>query len=137
MHNRPHPWSYRGQRWSGWRFAGIAAGGLLVLSACASAPPNDALTAAEMAIAEAEQERVADYASPELSAARDKLTAARAEVHKENMERARRLAEEARVSAALAAAKAEAAKAVEVNREMEQSIQILKSELQRNQGGKL
>ena len=46
--------------------------GLLLLTGCASTPqpPTQALQAAEMAITTAEQARVADYASPELGAAR-------------------------------------------------------------------
>lgn len=81
--------------------------GLLLLTACASAPPpNQALQAAEQAIATAEQARVADYASPELSEARDKLAASREAIQQKNMVLAQRLADESRADAQLASAKA-------------------------------
>lgn len=115
---------------------GVAVAGLFVLAACASAPapPNEALQAAELAITHAEQARVADYASPELGAAREKLTAARAAVQQKKMILAGRLAEQARVDAELAAALAEAAKARIVNDDMQKGIDTLKQEMQRNTG---
>lgn len=108
-----------------------------LLAGCSSPPkaPNQALQAAELAIASAEQARVADYASPELGEARDKLTAARAAVAKEEMVSAARLAEQARADAELAMAKAEAAKAQAVNDELGKNINTLEQELQRNSGG--
>ncbi len=110
--------------------------GLLLLTACASAPPpNQALQAAEQAIATAEQARVADYASPELSEARDKLAASRAAVQQKNMVLAQRLADESRADAQLASAKAEAAKAKLVNDDMQKSNVTLKQEMQRNTDG--
>jgi hypothetical protein len=106
---------------------------LLLLTACASAPPpNQALQAAEQAIATAEQARVADYASPELSEARDKLAASRAAIQQKNMVLAQRLADESRADAQLASAKAEAAKAQLVNDDMQKSNVTLKQEMQRN-----
>ena len=113
-----------------------AAGCLLALAACASTPkaPNDALQAAELAITGAEQARVADYASPELGEAREKLLAARAAVEQKKMDLARRLAEQSRVDAELATAKAEMAKAKAVNDEMQKSTESLKQEMQRNSG---
>lgn len=109
-----------------------------MLAACASAPqaPTQALQAAELAIANAEQARVADYASPELGEAREKLTAARAAVQEEHMVLAQRLAEQSRVDAELATAKFEAAKANSVNDEMRKSTDALKQEMQRNPGAK-
>jgi ribosome-associated translation inhibitor RaiA len=115
----------------------VLAAGLLALAACASVPPapDDALQAAELSIANAEQARVADYASVELTAAREKLTAARNAVRQEEMTTARRLAEQSRVEADLATAKAEVARAKEVNDEMQKSIDTLKQEMQRGPGG--
>jgi len=130
---------------SGFRLAGVTAllilgvvGETALLSACASTPkaPNEALQAAELAISTAEQARVADYASPELGEAREKLTAARLEVEKKNMTKAARLAEESKVDAELATAKASAAKAKEVNDELQKSNTVLKQELQRSTGAK-
>lgn len=113
-----------------------AVAGLLTLAACASAPqpPNLALQAAEIAIANAEQARVADYASPELSQAREKLTAARAAVQREEMVIAQRLAEQSRVDAELASAKSALVKAGTVNDEMQKGTDTLKQEMQRNPG---
>ena len=110
--------------------------GVLVLAACASVPlpPTEALQAAQSAINNAEKARVADYASPELGMARDKLTAARSAVEKEEMVLAQQLAEQSRVDAELAIAKADVAKAKLVNDEMKKSTESLKQEMQRNPG---
>jgi hypothetical protein len=123
----------------GSRLAGTAVAGLLLLAACASAPqpPTAALQAAELAIANAELTRVADYASPELmNAAREKLTAARSAVQQEQMGLGQRLAEQSRVDAELASAKAEAVKAKTINDEMKKNINTLKQEMQRNAGAR-
>jgi hypothetical protein len=114
----------------------IATLGLLVLGACASAPvaPTESLNAAARAITTAEQARVADYASLELSQAREKLAAARTAVQKEEMELAKRLADEALVDAELATAKAGEIKAKTVNTDMKQSTETLKQEMNRNTG---
>jgi hypothetical protein len=115
--------------------ANIAAG-LLLFTACASTPqpPTAAIEAAEQAIANAEQMRVEDHASPELSEARDKLAAARSAVQQEQMVRALRLAEQSRVDAELAAARAEEFEARTVNEEMLEGIDTLKEEMHRNTG---
>lgn len=109
---------------------------LLLLTACASAPkaPTAAIQAAESAIANAEQARVADYASQELTQAREKLNAARSAVRQEQMVSALRLAEQSRVDAELASARAEQIKAKAVNDEMQKSTDALKQEMQRNSG---
>ena len=118
--------------------AAAALAGFLALTACATAPepPTRALQAAESAIASAEQDRVATYASAELREAREKLTAARAEVRDENMVNARYLAEESLVHAELAAAQAEEIKAKAVNDDMQKSIDTLKQEMQRSSGAR-
>jgi hypothetical protein len=112
------------------------AAGLLLFTACASTPqpPTAALEAAELAIAHAEQMQVKDYASVELSEARDKLAAARTAAQQEQMVRALRLAEQSRVDAELAAARAEEFEARTVNEEMLEGIDTLKEEMQRNTG---
>lgn len=119
------------------RFAAALAG-ILVLSACASAPqaPNRSLQAAEQAIAAAEQARVADYASLELSQAREKLAAARVSVQKEEMAIAERLADEALVEAQLATARAGEAKAKKVNDDMQESTRTLILEMGRDAGNR-
>jgi len=107
------------------------------LAACSSPPPAKELQAAELSITNAEKARVADYASPELGEARNKLAAAKAAVNEGDMDDAKRLAEQARVDAELATAKASAAKAAVVNTEMQDSTETLKAEMDRNQGGTL
>lgn len=110
--------------------------GLLTLSGCASPPPapTQQLQAAEAAISVAEKARVADYASPELGEARDKLAAAQTAAQQEKMVEAQRLAEQSRVDAELATARAEVAKAKAVNDEMMKSTDVIKQEMQRNTG---
>src|SRR5690606_18921256 len=100
----------------------------LALASCGSTldAPDQALQAAELAITRAEQVRVADFATPELNQAREKLTAARSAVEQEDMPFAKRLADESRVSAELALAKTEMRKAQAVNVEMQNSIDTLK-----------
>jgi hypothetical protein len=107
-----------------------------LLSGCSSTPkaPTEALQAAEVSIANAEQARVADYASPELAEAREKLVAARLAVEKKEMVSAERLAVQAKADAELATARAAAAKAKAVNEEMQKSNSVLQQELQRNTG---
>lgn len=107
----------------------------VVLAACASTPPpNSQITAAETAIAHAEQAQVTDYASPELVEARKNLADAKAEVSDKNMTRAARLAQKAQLNAELATAKTAAVKAKEVNVELQKSTNVIQQELQRNEG---
>lgn len=108
------------------------------LSACTSTPlaPTTQLQAAELAIASAEQNQVENYALPELNDARRKLDAARVAVSNEDMVLATHLATESTVDAQLASARAEMLKAKAVNDEMQNSIDTLKIELQRNSGAR-
>jgi hypothetical protein len=117
------------------RLATLSAG-LLLLVSCASVPqsPTAELQAAELAIKDAERARVSEFASAEMSEARDKLRAANSAVQQEKMVVAKRLAEQSRVDAELASAKAKAARAEIVNDEMRKSIDTLKHEMQRNTG---
>ncbi len=116
----------------------LAIGSVLAVAACATTPPEPtvAMKAAEQAIAAADRTRIADAASPELSEAREKLTAAQSAVQAEHMAEAERLALESRVDAELASAKNEAAKAQAVNDEIKQSTAALSQEMQRNTGAK-
>ncbi len=115
-----------------------AATALLALSACASTPqpPIQALQAADSAIANAEQARVADYASTELTSARQKLAAAHAAVRNNQVVEAEYLAVESRMHAELALARAEELKAKAVNDDMQKSIDTLKQEMQRATGAR-
>lgn len=114
----------------------LIATALLGLAACASAPvpPTQALQAAEMAIASAEQARVADFASLELAEARQELAAARTAVQQNRMVQAERLALESRAGAELALARAEAARSKVVNDDMRKSNDTLQQEMERNPG---
>jgi len=108
----------------------------ILLAACASSPqaPTESLNAAQQAISTADQARVADYASIDLSEARAKLAAAHIAVQNKEMIRAEQLADEAFVSAQLASAKAEEIKARDVNQEMKDSTETLRTEMHRNTG---
>lgn len=110
--------------------------GLLTLAACASAPvaPTQSLQAAKDAITTAEQARVADYASLELSQARDKLASALVAVEQEEMVVAKRLADESLLDAQLATARAGELKAKKVNEDMKEGTKVLKQEMDRNTG---
>lgn len=116
--------------------AGAVALALSLVAACTTAVPvpNLALQAAESAIENADQERVSDYALPELREARNKLTAARAAVQKKEMILAKSLADESRVTAELASAKAGQIKAAKINEDMKKGIVTLNQEMQRNTG---
>ena len=131
-----HSFLFRSPGGSARKLIGSSFLGLLILSGCASAPmaPTAELQAAEQAISSAERARVSDYASVELSQARDKLSAARLAVQDKNMAQAQHLAQQARVDAELAIARAELAKAREVNEEMQKGIDTLKMEMQRKTG---
>lgn len=109
---------------------------LTLISGCASTPqpPTAELQAAEQAISNAERASVADYASIELSGARDKLSAARSAVQQEKMVQAQRLAQQAKADAELASAKAEVAKSRVVNEQMQKGTDTLKMEMQRKTG---
>jgi hypothetical protein len=113
--------------------------GALALAACASAPPapNDALQAADIAVGNAQKDRAADYAPLEMKSAQDKLAAARATkqpADDDSVALSRRLAEEARLDAELASAKAQLAKADAVNGELKKNSDTLRQEVQRGSG---
>jgi hypothetical protein len=117
------------------KFNIVALSSMLLLSACATTPaPQAALQAAELAITSAEQARVADYAAPELGEARSKLNAARTAVQEKDMVLAERLAEQSRLGAELAIARAEVAKTKTVNDEMQKSTDVIQQEMQRKTG---
>lgn len=111
---------------------------LLALAGCAASqpPPNAAIAAAGQAIATAEQARAADGASAELGVARDKLAGAKAAVASKDNLTGQHLAEQSKVEAEYAIAKAQLVRATAVNDEMKKSNQALDQELQRNTGAR-
>jgi hypothetical protein len=119
-------------------YIALVAAGLLALAGCASppVPPTEALQAAESAISNAEQARVADYASAELTMARQKLASANTAARNNEMVKAEYLAIEARTHAELALARAEERRAKAVNDDMQKSIDVLKEEMKRATGAR-
>ena len=112
--------------------------GMLLLTACASAPPapTASLQAAQQAIVVAEQADAGRYASGELGEARSELTSANAAVSEQHMVIAERLADESRTEAQLAFARTSYVKAQAVNDEMTRGNGALIQELQRSSGDK-
>jgi len=106
---------------------------LLFIGACASTPPapTTSLAEASQAIARAEQSDARQHAGSELDQAKQKLILAERAVTREDMEAAERLAVESKISAELALAKTESAKATAINREMARSAQALQEEMRR------
>jgi uncharacterized protein DUF4398 len=111
----------------------ILLGVVLLIAACASAPPapDSAMDAAKVAIANAEKADASHYAGAELGEAREKFALADKAVGQESMILAERFAQESRVQAELASARTAAAKATAVNKEMERGADALTEELQR------
>jgi hypothetical protein len=104
-----------------------------LLTACASAPipPTESLNVARDTIARAEQAEARQYAGAELQEARAQLVMAEKAVAEESMIDADQLAKQAIVAARLAMARTEAAKAAEINREMERGADALDVEMGR------
>jgi hypothetical protein len=92
--------------------------------------------AASQAITTAESAEAPRYAAGELAASRSKLLAANTAVTAKDMVTADRLAQESRVEAEFAAAKATSAKARMVNDEMRKSTKAIAEEMNRNAGEK-
>ena len=115
----------------------IAVPALLAFSSAFAAPPPPVtnLQSAQQAIANAERFDAATHAGVELGEARGKLAAAQQAVSDKKMLMAARFADEARVEADLAAAKAGAVKAKAVNEDIKRSTATLVKEMQRKTGG--
>lgn len=109
---------------------------LLVSGSAFARPPVPTanIQAAQLAIANAERVDAATAAGVELGEARGKLAASQRAVEQKEMIVAQRFADEARAAAELAAAKAGAAKAMAVNKDIERSTATLIEEMQRKTG---
>jgi hypothetical protein len=103
----------------------------LLLVGCASEPPKELLSQAEVAIQNAERSGAAQYEPALLSSARTKLDQAHQEVDDDENEEAGRLAEEAAAEANLANAKAKAVKQANETEQMKKAIEALKQETSR------
>lgn len=103
------------------------------LAACMSSPvaPDAAMADAKDAITSAEQSDARQYAAAELDQARQKLLLAEDAVRAERMVDARQLAQQSRITAELALAKAASAKAIEINRQMGRGADALDEEMKR------
>jgi hypothetical protein len=109
--------------------------GALMITACASTPaPTARLQAAGQAIASAQGADASRHAAAELGEAQARLASANTAVQAGEMESAARLADESRVEAELATARASSVKARMVNDEMKRSTGTLIDEMQRNTG---
>jgi len=112
----------------------LLVGSIVLMPSCASAPPppTSSIEAAGSAIANAERANAGQFAAAELGAAREKLAQANGAVADEQMIIAERLADESKVSADLAFAQTEAAKATEINQEMRLGAEALTEEMERS-----
>lgn len=113
--------------------ASVLALAMLILTACASAPtaPPAALTDAKNAIASAEQSDARQYAGAELDEANHKLAQAESALESDHLIEAEHFAHQSRVAAELAMARTSAAKAAEVNAQLEQDASALDEEMNR------
>jgi hypothetical protein len=90
-------------------WAALAAIVPIILAACSSTPPPVAeISAAQTAVAAAEQADAAQHAPGDLDRAREKVLRAQAAMQEDEIEEARRLAEQALADARLAEAKSRA-----------------------------
>jgi hypothetical protein len=96
--------------------------------------PFEKITAVQKAIDAARESNAIINAPLELKLAEDKLEKAKAAINEEEFEMARRLADEALIDAKLAEAKSSSEKAKKLEQEMRNSIDTLRSELERSEG---
>jgi hypothetical protein len=104
-----------------------------VAAGCASKParPTEEMTRAQTLVDQAEQGGAQQYASAELTQARQKLQAADDASDKGKTDVAQRLASEATLDAQLAVAKTNAGKAQSAATEVNQSVETLRREANR------
>ena len=111
----------------------ILSSAVLLLGACASVPDApDALKSAESALEVAKDSGYGQVAPLELKLAQEKITAAYNAVQDKDVEKARRLAEQAKLDIELAETKTQSEKVLQSTNELKESIATLESELQRS-----
>lgn len=110
----------------------VLAAALLGLG-CASGPPapNSEIAVADAALSNAISAGAPELAAVEMRGARDKLARAKLALAAEDHTLALRLAEQSLAEAQLAASKAESAKARKAASELQESIRVLREELDR------
>lgn len=117
---------------SPWKLCALAAL-IISLSACSSAPkPKTEMALSSSALHNAEVAGAKKYAPIELRNAEEKQGLADAAIASENYTTAKRLSEQAAVDAELAKAKSEAEKSRLALKEVQDSIQLIKTELDRS-----
>ena len=110
----------------------MIAGALVVLSACASTPPpTEEVALAGAAVNNASTAGGAELAPAEMRTARDKLDRAKVAMTAEKYDDALLLAQQAQVDAQLAEAKSRSAKSRKAADELQESIRVLREELNR------
>ena len=100
-----------------------------VLTGCGIAAPKSEIAYAEATLQSARNVGANEYAAVELERAKNKLQQAKSEMKDGNNEDALRLANEATAEGNLAQAKTEAGKASASEKQMQQSLEMLKSQL--------
>ena len=101
--------------------------------ACAATPmPSDKLAVAKSSVERAEQAQAGQFAQVELTAARNKLTAAQAAADKRDADVAARMADQAQVDAQLAESTARAKQQEQLAAQMDASLDDLRNEARRN-----
>lgn len=102
---------------------------MFLLGGCEGNPPVDKISAAEHAFNQANVDGGDRYAPLEMRIAHEKLDQARAAMFEEHYERAAALADEAMISANLAAAKIDSATSTKKLEELKKSIGSLRQEI--------
>ena len=100
-----------------------------VLTGCGIATPKAEIAYAEATLQSARNIGANEYAAVELERSKNKLQQAKAEMKDGNNESALRLAKESTAEGELAQAKTEAGKAHASEKQMQQSYEMLKSQL--------
>jgi hypothetical protein len=104
-----------------------------MVTACAGVAPMEKMVKLESTIANARQAEAIVYAPLELKFAEDKYEMAESAIEDKKYDEARQLADEALLDAKLAEVKALSARAEKEAQEMRESIETLRSELNRIQ----
>ena len=121
-------------RWSRLRKSGgiTLVCGTLGLGGCSTAqPPTAIVSQAELAVQHAGQSKASEYASRELTLARQKFDSAKHAMNAKRYEEARQLAEQALVDAQLAEIKAEAESVKQTAQELRKAIESVRTEAER------